>query len=81
MKSFWTRLTSSLFKTTPQLLYSLLISIFPGMGHQQFAEVYKTWSDFELFQLLQNKDDYQEEAIEAASAEMNARKLSEKMRH
>jgi len=51
------------------------------MSYQRFSEVYKSWTDLELFQLLQNKDDYQEEAIEAASAEMNARKLSEKMRH
>jgi len=46
------------------------------MSHQ-FTKVYKTWSDLELFQLLQNKDDYQEEAVEAAEAEMNSRKLSE----
>ena len=46
------------------------------MGYQQFANVYKTWSNLELFRLLQNKDDYQPAAIEAATEEINARNLS-----
>jgi len=46
------------------------------MSYQRFSEVYKSWTDLELFQLLQNKNDYQEEAVEAAKAEMNSRQLS-----
>ena len=46
------------------------------MSYQQFSEVCKTWTDLELFQLLQNRDDYQD-AVKAAKAEMNSRKLAE----
>lgn len=46
------------------------------MSSHQFSQVYKTWSNLELFQLLQNKDDYQPEAVEAATLEINSRNLS-----
>jgi hypothetical protein len=47
------------------------------MSYQQFSEVYKTWTDLELFELLQKKDDYQDDAVTAATAELNSRKLNE----
>jgi len=46
------------------------------MAHSEFSVIYKTWSNQQLFHLLQNKDEYQPLAIEAAQAELNSRQLS-----
>jgi hypothetical protein len=62
--------------SSPYCIIAYLFLFF-SMSYHQFSQVYKTWSNLELFQLLQNKNDYQEEAVEAATAEINSRGLSQ----
>ena len=48
-----------------------------SMNFDQFSKVYKKWSNQQLFDLLQKKHEYQPLAVEAATAELNSRQLSE----
>ena len=43
----------------------------------QFSERYKTFSNVDLFRIIQNKGDYQEEALSAAELEVQRRNLTE----
>lgn len=43
----------------------------------KFSEQYKTFSNSDLFRVIEKQSDYQEEAVEAAKIEINHRNLSE----
>src|SRR5687767_2548516 len=45
--------------------------------HQSFAAYYRTISNHELLEILSNPNEYQNEALEAAKAELSSRNLSE----